>query len=82
MPSYDYHCPTNGQVVEVRHRMSESCDTWGDICARTGLDLGDTPADAPVERYVSATSLGGTSGSSGGFTSAAPARSCGVGGFT
>ncbi len=52
MPSYDYHCPDNARVVEVRHRMSESLSTWGEVCARAEIDLGETPADAPVERYI------------------------------
>ncbi len=29
MPTYDYRCETNGQVVEVKHGMSEVLKTWG-----------------------------------------------------
>ncbi len=54
MPSYDYHCPANGQVIEVEHRMAESVTTWGDVCRRAGIGRGHTPANAPVERWISA----------------------------
>ncbi len=52
MPTYDYRCDTNGQVMEVSHRMSESLSTWGELCERTGANPGDTPADAPVQRLA------------------------------
>jgi hypothetical protein len=54
MPLYEYRRRDNGQVVEVRHRMSERLTTWGEVCARTGQELGDAPAHAPVERLMSA----------------------------
>ena len=52
MPSYDYRCAANGQVVEVSHRMSERLATWGELCALAGLEPGDTLADMPVERLI------------------------------
>lgn len=52
MPTYDYQCDANGQVVEVRHRMSEEIRTWGELCARADVDCGDTPADAPVRKLA------------------------------
>lgn len=52
MPSYDYRCPVNGRVLEVRHGMHESIAHWGELCARAGIDPGDTPLDAPVERLI------------------------------
>ena len=52
MPTYDYRCDVNGQVMEVSHRMSESLSTWGELCERTGANPGDTPADAPVQRLA------------------------------
>jgi hypothetical protein len=52
MPTYDYRCETNGQVVEVKHGMNEAVTTWGELCSRTGLELGDTPADSPVQRLI------------------------------
>ncbi|HHO67554.1 MAG TPA: zinc ribbon domain-containing protein [Gammaproteobacteria bacterium] len=64
MPTYDYVCEANGRVVEVKHRMSETLSTWGELCQRAGVDCGDTPADAPVQRLatggqvVSSSSLG------------------------
>ena len=52
MPTYDYRCDTNGQVLEVSHRMSETLSTWGELCTRVGAELGDTPAEAPVHRLA------------------------------
>ena len=54
MPYYEYHCGTNLQTLEVRHRMDERLETWGDLVDRAGADLGTTPADAPIERLMSA----------------------------
>ena len=53
MPYYEYHCASNGRTVEVRHSMSERLATWGEVARATGLDAGDTPSDAPVERLMS-----------------------------
>jgi hypothetical protein len=50
MPSFDFLCPANGQTIEVMLKMHESITTWGELCARRGLPLGDTPADAPIEK--------------------------------
>jgi len=52
MPTYDYRCDANGRVLEVRHRMSESLSTWGELCHRAGIDPTDTPTDAPVHRLA------------------------------
>ncbi len=52
MPSYDYRCEQNGQVVEVSHKMSEKLSTWGEVCDKANLELGDTPADSPVVRLI------------------------------
>ena len=54
MPLYEYRCPGNGQTVEVRHGMSESLATWGELCERSGRDPGDTPVAESVERLISA----------------------------
>jgi hypothetical protein len=53
MLTYQYQCPNNGEVLEVRHRMSERIETWGELCARLERELGATPAAAPVERVIS-----------------------------
>jgi hypothetical protein len=52
MPTYDYRCDANDRVLEVSHRMSENLATWGELCARAGVDAGDTPADTPVHRLA------------------------------
>jgi hypothetical protein len=75
MPTYDYRCDANGQVLEVSHRMNESLLTWGELCERAGVDPSGTPVDAPVHRLatggnvISSNSLG---------SGAAPACSTGA----
>ena len=54
MPYYEYRCASNGRVLEVRHAMDERLATWGELARRAGTDPGETPADAPVERLMSA----------------------------
>jgi hypothetical protein len=54
MPYYEYHCPANGQTLEVRHGMSEQVETWGSLAELAGIPVGDTPSATPVERLVSA----------------------------
>jgi hypothetical protein len=76
MPTYDYRCDANGQVVEVSHRMSETIAVWGDLCARAGVDLGETPADSPVHRLAT----GGNIISKNSMGSGMAPPSCGSGG--
>jgi hypothetical protein len=52
MPTYDYRCDLNAQVIEVSHSMRETLTTWGELCNRAGLETGDTPDDAPVQRLA------------------------------
>ena len=54
MPYYEYRCETNKQTVEVRHSMDERLQTWGELAERAGVDAGTTPADAPVDKLLSA----------------------------
>ena len=34
MPTFDFHCPANGQTVEVMLKLHETLSTWGELCAR------------------------------------------------
>ena len=52
MPSYDYLCEANGRVLEVKHRMSDKLSSWGQVCEKAGIEVGSTPADAPVQRLA------------------------------
>lgn len=54
MPLYDYQCPTNGIRIEIHHAMALTIKTWGELCAESGHELGDTAPDAPVEKMVGA----------------------------
>jgi len=73
MPSYDYRCVTNGCVVEVKHGMSDKLKTWGEVCSHAGIEVGNTPTDAPVERLIT----GGQFISSGSLKNPEPACSTG-----
>ncbi len=57
MPTYDYRCTANGQVLEVRHTMQERLRTWGELCTLLGISPGETPADAPVEKLMNGGSV-------------------------
>lgn len=52
MPTYDYRCAANDRVVEVKHRMSETVASWGELCALAGIETGSTSPDTPVERLA------------------------------
>ena len=65
MPTYDYRCVVNNRVIEVKHGMSETIETWGTLCERAGIETGDTPADAPVTRLINGGHFVSASGSSG-----------------
>ncbi|MBL4710977.1 MAG: zinc ribbon domain-containing protein [Gammaproteobacteria bacterium] len=52
MPTYDYRCEANKQVVEVMHRLNEKINTWGELCEKAGIDPGKTPIDSAVARII------------------------------
>ena len=62
MPTYDYHCPENGQTIEVFHSMSTTLATWGDLCDAAEHDPGDTPRCTPIERQTGAGLMLGDAG--------------------
>jgi hypothetical protein len=64
MPSYDYHCPENGKVVQVTHSIHASISTWGELAEAAGLEPGETPLDSPVERLISAPAINTPTGDS------------------
>ena len=78
MPYYEYRCPDNGRILEVRHGMNERLETWGELASLAGIDAGPTAVEAPVERLMSApvpiTGSGGESGFQGCGTGCACAR--------
>jgi len=63
MPVYEYACPANGRVVEVRHKMGEELKTWGELCERAGMERGRTDAAAAVQKLMSAGFIGSTGNS-------------------
>ena len=63
MPTYDYHCPANGRIVEVSHKLSDKVATWGELCRRAGIALGGTPGNARVKRLITGGAVIGALGS-------------------
>ncbi|WP_372370322.1 zinc ribbon domain-containing protein [Candidatus Uabimicrobium sp. HlEnr_7] len=53
MPLYEYYCEHNQQILEVRHGMSETVNTWEKLCSVADIDLGTTPRDSEVKRLIS-----------------------------
>ena len=56
MISYEYFCPENGKTISVKHSITTSIKTWGELCKITGQSLDSTPPDVPIERII----FGGT----------------------
>ena len=85
MPTYDYRCDANGQVVEVSHRMSELMNTWGELCHQAGIEPGDTPPDSPVRKLatggnvISGSSMGNSDVPPCASGGCCPGGSCGLG---
>jgi len=52
MPFYHYFCEENQMTIEVNHPISCRLLTWGDVCARAGIDPGETPVDSSVVRLI------------------------------
>ena len=52
MPTYDYQCDANGQVVEVKHGMNDVIANWGELCQQAGIETGETPADSSVKKLA------------------------------
>lgn len=50
MPTYDYRCDDNGRTLEVRHGMTTSLKTWGELCEMLGMEPGPTPEATPVRK--------------------------------
>ncbi len=80
MPTYDYRCEANDRVVEVQHGMNEKLSTWGELCARAGVDCGDTPPDAPVVRLITGGHVVSATGSGPDVAAPCATGTCG-GGF-
>lgn len=77
MPYYEYRCAANDRTLEVRHGMDERLTTWGELAHRAGAPPGDTPADAPVERLMSApVPMPGSGGDDPGFQGCGSGCAC------
>jgi|WetSurSiteA1Bulk_404760.scaffolds.fasta_scaffold349100_1 hypothetical protein len=53
MPFYTYYCEANDQTIEVAHPMRQRLKTWGEVCKKANIALGQTPAATPVIRLIS-----------------------------
>lgn len=79
MPTYEYYCPANHQTLEVLHGMSTELSTWGEACERAGVEPGETPADAPVEKLLGAGMVIAKSRPAEDFDCGKPGGCCGGG---
>lgn len=52
VPLYRYYCPDNDTTLDVHHRMSETIERWGELCAAAGCPVGTTDPTAAVERHL------------------------------
>lgn len=52
MPTYDYRCEENDQIIEVRHSMNHKIQTWGELCDVAGINPGTTDQITPVTRLA------------------------------
>jgi hypothetical protein len=57
MPTYDYRCEADGQIYEVKHAMSETVSNWGELCQRTGMEVGEIAAETKVTRLATGGNL-------------------------
>lgn len=64
MPVYSYICQANGRTLEVLHPMSGKVVNWGELCELAGIEPGDTPPDAPVEKLLFAPEISTPAGNS------------------
>jgi len=53
VPSYDYRCEADQQVYEVKHSISVTLKTWGELCETAGMDPNGIAAETPVTRLIS-----------------------------
>ncbi len=81
MPTYDYRCEANGRIVEVAHRMNETLHTWGELCAKAGIDPGATPAESHIERMATGGNLISSSSLGSGTAPACSTGNCCPGGM-
>jgi hypothetical protein len=83
MPMYEYHCQSNGRLVEVQHKMDERLLTWGELCARAGISAGPTDPQAQVQKLMSAGFINAGPAAGAGFeacdTGGCGAQACGAG---
>ncbi|MEX0942236.1 MAG: zinc ribbon domain-containing protein [Pseudomonadales bacterium] len=60
MPRYDYHCDANGETVEVVHSINERMANWGQLCARAGIEPGDTDLSSEVRKVITLAPMANT----------------------
>ena len=52
MPSYDYYCEHNDEIVEATHSINASISTWGELCYVAQHPLGETDPLVPVRKLM------------------------------
>lgn len=64
MPTYEYLCEENGQVISVKHSMNLVVRNWGELCFAAQVPLGDTGFETPVRKKMSAAAIAIPTGNS------------------
>ena len=54
MPLYEYYCKANRRTYEVRHSITRSPATLGELLEFEAVDCAGAPAEAPIIRLISA----------------------------
>ena len=64
MPTYEYVCEENGQVLTVRHGMQAQIRNWGELCFAAQVAMGETDFEVPVRKKLSAPGISIPTGNS------------------
>ena len=80
MPTYDYRCEANGKLYEVKHPMSVSVSTFGELKALGASDDDGVPDDAPVSKVLSTGGVVKSSSLKNPQMPSCPVSGCGGGG--
>lgn len=57
MPSYDYYCDLNSEVVEATHSTDDIITNWGELCYVAQHPLGGTDPLVPVRKLIRVPSI-------------------------
>ncbi len=80
MPTYDYRCQANGKLYEVKHPMSLTVRTWGELKVLADIEDDAIPDDAAVNKVLNTGGVVKSSSLKNPQAPACPVSGCGGGG--